>query len=375
MKIRELKVTLLEIPFKTSFKHATADRAKMASVWVEAHENNGELIGYGEGCPRNYVTGENLPSALEWIKRYQTSICKEITSLESLKDWVATQKHEIDGNPAAWCAVELALLDLLGKSEGRSLEALLSLPTFSSTFQYSAVLGDNDLAGFSKQVAKYVGVGFRDFKIKLSGDFENDMGKTACLNGMGMPVRIRGDANNLWRDSSEVIAYLNRLGQPFWALEEPLAARDFSGLTKISEHIGIKIILDESFTRARDFDAIKDAPDFWILNLRVSKLGGLIRSLDFARQARAFGLQLIIGAHVGETSVLSRAGLTLASAAGDARVAMEGAFGTHLLERDVSDPALMFGQSGMLCPEDWHFNNALGNGLAITNQHSTKIET
>lgn len=374
MKIRELKVKLLEIPFKTSFKHASADRAKTASVWVEAHENDGELIGYGEGCPREYVTGENIQSALEWINCFQSCICKEITSLESLKNWVATHKQDVDSNPSAWCAVELALLDLLGKSEGRSLESVLLSPILPSTFQYSAVLGDNDLAGFSRQVLKYVGAGFRDFKIKLSGDFESDKGKIACLNGMGVPVRIRGDANNLWRDPSVVIAYLDRLGQPFWALEEPLSARDFSGLRKIAKHSDIKIILDESFTRARDLDEIKDESDFWILNLRVSKLGGLIRSLDFSRKARALGAKLIVGAHVGETSVLSRVGLTLASAAGDAMIAMEGAFGTHLLEHDVCDPALMFGQAGTLSIEDWHFNNAFGNGLAITSRHNTIIE-
>jgi L-Ala-D/L-Glu epimerase len=365
MRIQKLKVMSLEIPFKTSFKHASADRAKTASVWVEAHANNGELVGYGEGCPREYVTGENMRSALDWIGRYQSSIINNITDLESLKAWVVKQEQAIDKDPAAWCAIELALLDLLGKGEGQSLEELLSLPPLPPIFQYSAVLGDNDLAGFSKQVLKYVSVGFLDFKIKLSGELEKDLGKIACLNSAGIPVKIRGDANNLWRKPREVIAYLDRLGRPFWALEEPLAPRDFAGLSKVATQTGIKIILDESFTRAQDIRDIKDTPDFWILNLRVSKLGGLIRSLGFLKHARSLGLQVIIGAHVGETSVLSRAGLTLASAAGDARVAMEGAFGTHLLEHDVCDPSLMFGKGGMLCPEEWHFPTATGNGLEI----------
>ena len=365
MKIQKITVSSLEISFKTSFKHASADRAKTSSVWVEAHANNGGLIGYGEGCPREYVTGENIESAFNWIEQHQSSLIRDITSLESLKAWVAKQEKTIDKNPAAWCAVELALLDLLGKDKGQSLEALLSLPTLPDIFQYSAVLGDNDLAGFSKQALQYLGVGFSDFKIKLSGELERDLGKIACLNSTGIPVKIRGDANNLWRKPSEVIAYLDRLGEPFWGLEEPLAPRDFSGLSEVAKHSGLKIILDESFTRAQDLRDIRDTPDFWILNLRVSKLGGLIRSLDFLTQARSLGLQLIIGAHVGETSVLSRAGLTLASAAGDAMVTMEGAFGIHLLEYDVCDPPLMFGKDGILRPDEWHLSTAKGNGLEI----------
>lgn len=57
---------------------------------------------------------------------------------------------------------------------------------------------------------------------------------------------------------------------------------------------------------------------------------------------------LIVGAHVGETSVLTRAALTVARAARDILVAQEGAFGTHLLLRDVVNPPVMFGPGGML---------------------------
>jgi hypothetical protein len=64
--------------------------------------------------------------------------------------------------------------------------------------------------------------------------------------------------------------------------------------------------------------------------------------------ARARGIGVIVGAQVGETSLLTRAGLTAARAASDALVAQEGAFGTFLLQRDVCDPPLMFGAGGML---------------------------
>jgi hypothetical protein len=64
--------------------------------------------------------------------------------------------------------------------------------------------------------------------------------------------------------------------------------------------------------------------------------------------ARARGIGVIVGAQVGETSLLTRAALTVAYAAGDTLVAQEGAFGTLLLERDVCDPPLMFGAGGVL---------------------------
>jgi hypothetical protein len=64
--------------------------------------------------------------------------------------------------------------------------------------------------------------------------------------------------------------------------------------------------------------------------------------------ARAAGIDVVVGAQVGETSILTSAGLTAAHAAGDLLVAQQGAFGTHLLARDVCDPPLIFGAGGVL---------------------------
>jgi L-alanine-DL-glutamate epimerase-like enolase superfamily enzyme len=356
-------MTPLEIPFRTTFKHASADRAKTASVLVEAFSGDEGFVGHGEGCPREYVTGESIDSAINWFEYHRSGIVADIAGLESLKVWVDNHGPIIDQGPAAWCAVELALLDLLGKQAGQPMETLLSLPRLAPTYQYSAVLGDGTDEAFQYQVRKYVNAGFRDFKIKLSGMLERDQEKISCLGRTGLPLRIRADANNLWKASGEAIAHVERLGNPFWAIEEPLVPRDFDGLAVVGSALGIKIILDESLTRVQDLSHIYQTPGQWVLNLRISKLGGLIRSIRLIEGARALGVPVVIGAHVGETSILTRAGLALAAVAGDGQIAMEGAFGTHLLERDVCERPLMFGEAGLLCPQDWGFSEKAGCGL------------
>ena len=365
MRIERLTMTRMEIQFKISFKHAAAERSKTASVWVEAVSSNGEITGYGEGCPRDYVTGENLNSALHWFNHHQISIVEDVSNIETLKQWIVSHNDDIDRNPAAWCAIELALLDLFGKMEGRSIDDLLSLPQVAGEFQYSAVLGDSSPADFERQVLHYFRAEFSDYKIKLSGKCEIDLEKISCLRKSTQPLRIRSDANNLWSKPEEVISYLKVLGQPFWAIEEPLSARNFSGLVEIASSLKVKIILDESFTTAWDFSFCADNPGLWIINFRISKLGGLIRSLTLLSQARVYGFQVIIGAHVGETSILTRAALSLASAATDIRVAMEGAFGTHLLTYDPCDPTIMFGEKGILHTKTFPVLHAPGNGLHI----------
>ena len=57
--IDSLHARALQIPFKVAFSHASASRDTTHSLWVEVTLHDGS-VGYGEGCPRDYVTGETL---------------------------------------------------------------------------------------------------------------------------------------------------------------------------------------------------------------------------------------------------------------------------------------------------------------------------
>jgi L-alanine-DL-glutamate epimerase-like enolase superfamily enzyme len=159
---------------------------------------------------------------------------------------------------------------------------------------------------------------------------------------------VRADANNLWPDAAAASRDLASLEFPFDAVEEPIRAGDYEGLQRIASALGTSVVLDESLVRAGQLDALDMLPGPWIVNLRVSKMGGLLRSLEVMSAARARGLRIVVGAHVGETSLLTRAALTVANCARDLLAGQEGAFGTHLLVRDVVDPPIMFGRGGRL---------------------------
>ena len=62
---------------------------------------------------------------------------------------------------------------------------------------------------------------------------------------------------------------------------------------------GPDIILDESLTRRAQLDSL-DAAGRWLVNVRVSKMGGLHRSLALAAEAAARGIGVIVGAQVGK---------------------------------------------------------------------------
>ena len=177
--------------------------------------------------------------------------------------------------------------------------------------------------------------------------------------------RVRIDANNLWRSADACIGHIGGLGRDVFAVEEPLQAGDLDGFRRVADECSTRIVLDESLLRAGQLDAVAGDPARWIANVRVSKMGGVIRSLDVAGRAAELGLGVIVGCQVGETSVLARAALAVMQAVGPSLLAAEGAFGTHLLHHDLASPCIMFGPAGVLAATEAVDTGRGGFGLAI----------
>ena len=345
MTLSAIRMEPLHIPFHAAFRHAGAERAATETVIVRARKGAHE--GVGEGCPRSYVTGESIDSAMAFFAQHQPALMG-IDSMDALTHFSETMVADIDANPAAWCAVETALLDLIGKIGNKPLEALLGLPPIEQPHTYSAVLSAGSTEGFSRQLAMYRAQGFSQFKIKLSGDVALDSAYVHALQAAGIPpAQVRADANRLWDDATHAIAHLSALAYPFWAIEDPLRVMDTHMLMQIAAQQNCNIILDEYLSRV---DQIPPHGP-WIINLRVSKMGGILRSLQVLRAAASHHIPVIVGAQVGETSILTRAGLCIAHAGAEAVLAREGAFGTLLLTADLAEPPLMFGRAGALQSE------------------------
>ena len=347
MRLERLEAYTFPMPFKTVIRHASASRRQVENLIVVAHAQDGQT-GFGEGCPREYVTGETMVSGSRFIAQHADSLIAEVGDAPSLRAWMASHRDAIDANPAAFCAMETAVLDLLGKTRKQTVEEVLGLKFPFGEFRYSAVLADWPYPLYRWQHGRYRVRGFSDYKAKLSGDVYRDRRKLRPFSSRsGRRRRLRVDANNLWTTPDECQNHLNAMPVAPFAIEEPLRSGDLQGCRQIAEATGLQIILDESLARAGQMEALHD-PERWIVNLRVSKMGGVIRSLEVAQEAARRGVGVIVGCHVGETSILSRSALTVMQAVGNRLVAAEGAFGTQLLRRDLTVPSLRFDWAGRL---------------------------
>ncbi|MBT9445639.1 MAG: hypothetical protein IV086_08080 [Hyphomonadaceae bacterium] len=337
--LRSLSVTRAPIPFRTSFAHASAVRSQAENVIVIVEDGDGRT-GVGEGCPRPYVTGETYETACAFLETWRQDLIS-LGSLDALRRWTEEHRDEIDAAPSAFCAAELALLDVFGQRLGQPLEALLGVPP-ATDLSITAVYGSGGGLKFAAQAAAFRLFGLRAAKLKLGASLQVDVQRVSRLARHG-PVRL--DANNLFATVDEAIAALAHFRTDAWAVEEPVAPRDWPAMRSISQALGLAIVADESLTRLADLAAM---PIDFVPNLRVSKCGGLIRSLAVLEAAKQQGRRVIVGAQVGETSVLARAGVTLASTAGPQLAACEVGYGPWLLRRDIASPPLGFGWGGVL---------------------------
>ena len=352
INIQAIESRLLETPFQRIFSHASATRACAHSIIVSLTSSEG-LKGYGEGCPRVYVTAEDSSASFDFINSKQKQLSK-IGSLDQLIEFSLANRASIDRSPAAWCAFELAFLDLLGKLNQQTIDQVLGLPPVSPPFHYSAILGIQEVQAFSKSVQQYHKMGMHDFKLKVSGISAEDAARVAVVAETikpraGHSLRLRIDANNLWECSEEVCELIKSLTIKPWAIEEPFKDReDFKSMQRLAQRLGVKIILDEAVCTVETLAKLPVNAECWVANVRISKCGGLLRSIELVRELIKQKVGIIVGAHVGETSILTRAAISLVNAFRSVVLAQEGALGTYLLSKDIVAEPLMFAESGAL---------------------------
>jgi L-alanine-DL-glutamate epimerase-like enolase superfamily enzyme len=347
MKLTAATLYALNLPFVEAFRHAAKERTFSDSVIVRLRDETG-CEGFGEGVPRPYVTGETPEAMLVHLaeRLVRPLLGRELPELAALEDAdrlippLALAGARADN--ASRCALELALVDLALKRQRRSLAVLL--PPARAKIAYSGVItsGSRDKALATAKQMKVIG--FRQIKVKVG--YPDDAERVAELRALfGPDVSLRVDANSAWSEDEAraMLAALAPLG--IAAAEQPLAHGDLAAWARLRAVSPIPLMADESLVTLEDAQRLIDARATDFFNLRISKNGGLGRTLALARLGRAAGMRLQLGAQVGETAILSAAGRHLAAHLEEVDF-VEGSYGTLLLTEDVSREPVRFGHKG-----------------------------
>ena len=340
-------ISNVSIPFKFPFKHSAKERNETESVFIKVDNGKG-LKGFGESCPRFYVTQENRYSSVNSIAQFLKGR-KIPESIKEIIHWRSEFYKRFPRQYAAWCAIELASLDFLAKQNRTNIFKFLKCG-YIQVPRYSAIIGIDSLPNFLWKALRYRLYGMQQLKIKVSGDASFDCRRLKASKLLGFSKdHIRVDMNNCFLNEQRAINYIQQLSDYFWAVEEPLASKNIEELIDISHQINKPIVLDETINPDNIIKILEVlAGEKIMLNLRVSRLGGLLSSIQIARECTKRGVPYLIGSHVGETSLLNRASLVLCGENIGQAVAIEGGFSERFLEFDPAVPKLAFGYRGSI---------------------------
>jgi muconate cycloisomerase len=354
-RIEAITVYRLHIPFRESFRHAQMDRSASDALVVRVRDRDGH-VGYGEALPRDYVTGEDTRAVLAFVEARLAPwvFGAEFRSADDVWRFLEEEAPRVAGSDparpalrhnAALCALDLALLDWAFRREGASVAR--RLPPVRREVVYSGVVSAEEERAAADLARRFADAGIRHIKVKVGvGD---DVARLrAVRDAIGGEVGLRVDANGAW----DVETAVERIQQlvPFGieSVEQPASHRlpdAAAALREIRERTGVPLVADESAVTVEDVHVLADAGACDVVNVRVSKNGGLVAAHRIAQAAIGRGLKVQVGAQVGETAILTAAGRHLAATLQDIEHA-EGSFGTLLLSEDVAEQELRFGLGG-----------------------------
>ena len=348
MKLTQFDIITVDIPMRQSVRHALAERNVARNILVAAHDEKGG-IGWGECCPRPYVTGETIDS----VKQDLTTtilpplLGSELASLDEAVDLLVPQLDSMARNQqAAFCAAELAVLDLAGNRFATSAGMVLG-PVQTPQVRYSGVIATDDIESVKQNAAFMAKFGVGDVKVKVGASLESNLEiLTTARAILGDQVTLRIDANCAW-SATETIRQLTAM-QAFslTGVEQPVPGEDIEGMQTVTAAKLVPVVADESLCSLEDARTLIREQACDVFNVRISKCGGLINAGRIDQLARAAGLDCQLGAQVGEAGILSAAGRHYATRSQGVRWC-EGSYGQLLLEEDITEPDITLGPGGM----------------------------
>lgn len=368
MRIRDLTAWHVRIPLKSTVRHASHTRRETDSIVVRCRTDDGNE-GWGEGLPREYVTGETIETALTQLNETDfvaqlgdsyggldavIDACRqlELSEPDGLGPENAVGRRDSFGHSAR-CALELAVLDAATRSVGepfseitRRFAPAMAIRESTERARYSMVFTPTGrwklrLRGWVIRL-----LGFHQAKVKVGVEGVDDADLLALVRrAVGPRVDLRLDANEAWKCDEVVEKMAGLVQYGVSSLEQPVPHGDVAGLADVRRELDVAIMLDESLCSVGDARKAIEGRTCDLFNIRLSKCGGFLNALEIAAMAHQSGLGYQLGCQVGETGILSAAGRHFATSVGGIRF-LEGSFDRYLVGERLTVEDLTFGMGG-----------------------------
>ncbi|HEX5809943.1 MAG TPA: o-succinylbenzoate synthase [Anaerolineales bacterium] len=259
----------LVAPFETSFGREIDRQCVIISLQSEG------LTGYGE-CVATRDPGYNYETtgtAMHILKEFVAPLLlgQDVTDADDFQK----RMDGIRGHHLAKAGVEMALWDLLGKRDGKSLKDM-----FGGTREKVEVgvsIGIQESASaLVRTVADYLDQGYRRVKIKIKPGREVD--ETSAVRNAYPDLRLQVDANSAYTlETAHVLKSIDDLN--LLLIEQPLFEDDIWDHRKLQAEFKTPICLDESVLTPRHARYALEMEACKIINIKPARVAGLSQGI------------------------------------------------------------------------------------------------
>jgi muconate cycloisomerase len=300
------------LPLEKAVAMADVTVARALNILVRIEAADG-TIGWGEAASAPTMTGDTLGGLLAAVRDHLAPL------LIGKDAWMRPAlcrklKRALYGNTGAHSAIEMALLDLAGRSSGRPVVDLIG-GAVRRAVTPMWLLGNptpkQDIGEAERKRAE----GFAFFKLKIGTKaVDGEVAATLALReALGGATAICADANCglTFADARRYVEGAREAGLLF--IEQPLARDDLGTLSQLTRLSPTPIGADEGIHSLADIETHARCGTGGV-SLKLIKLGGTGAALDAAQLCRRLGLSVNIAAKMAESSIASAAAIHLACA-------------------------------------------------------------
>ncbi len=296
-RIATIDIFPFTLPMKQMMRTAVGQPGA-DEVLVRLRTTDG-VVGWGEASPFPPVTGDTQASAVV-IGKDLAAVIRGRDPFELAKI-AADMDVRVDGNPSIKAALEMALWDICGKLAGQPVCHLLG--KYRDTCESDRTVYLDDPGPMAEKAKEIVAEGYQVVKVKVGQSPDMDVARLRAVRAaVGERIRIRIDANQGWtRDIAvHTLKRMAPLGIEF--CEQPVVHWDWEGMRHVRQQSPIPIMADESVHTPSDtMECVRRSAPY-LLNVKLMKCGGILRTMQIAAIAEAANLQCMLGS-MSETRI------------------------------------------------------------------------
>ena len=367
VKIDRIELFPLRYPMTGYFKFFTGPHgsAGRAAVIIKVTADDG-TIGWGQSIPIAKWSYETLETSTVVLREYYAPVLvgrdpTDIDGALAALDRVIAPGFTT-GMPITRAGIDLALHDLAGKLQGKSLAQLWGRPA-GKPITLSWTVNVTNLDDVDRVLEEGRQRGYRNFNIKVAPDPEFDI-QLASLVRRGAPDSfLWADANGGYSTEAalKVAPRLADVGVDVF--EAPLRPNQISGYQALKKQAALPILMDEGVVSPTDLEEFDRLGMLDGMAMKPARCGGLISNRRQIEICNERGL-IWLGSGLTDPDISLAATLALYAAYGLAKPAALN--GPQFLTADVLSKPLRIEKDQAYVPE--------GPGLGVEVDEQKVIE-